>query len=61
MWMEDFSVVFDYAGSAGIFRIGGLCFLYSKQSDTFFVAASPSLQGCACWRRYVSWSSEGIR
>jgi hypothetical protein len=26
MWMEDFSVVFDYAGSAGIFRIDGLCF-----------------------------------
>ncbi len=30
MWMEDFSVVFDYAGSAGIFRIGGLCVLYSN-------------------------------
>ena len=29
MWMEDFAVVFDYTGSAGIFRIGGLCFLYS--------------------------------
>jgi hypothetical protein len=28
--MEDFSVVFDYAGSAGIFRIGGLCFLCLK-------------------------------
>ncbi len=32
MWMEDFSVVFDYAGSAGIFRISGLCFLYSDDS-----------------------------
>jgi hypothetical protein len=29
MWMEGFSVVFDYAGSAGIFRIGDLCFLYT--------------------------------
>jgi hypothetical protein len=32
MWMEDFSVVFDYVGSARIFRIGGLCFLYSDDS-----------------------------
>ena len=32
MWMEDFSVVFDYVGSAGIFRIGGLCVLYSVDS-----------------------------
>jgi hypothetical protein len=26
----------------------------AKHSDSFFVAASPSLQSCPCWRRYVS-------
>jgi hypothetical protein len=26
----------------------------AKHSDSFSVAASPPLQSCACWRRYVS-------
>jgi len=32
----------------------------AKHGDSFFVAASPSLQSCACWRRYMllaSWVS----
>lgn len=35
MWMEDFSLVFDYTGSAGIFRIGGLCSLYSNTPSCY--------------------------
>ncbi|MDA0895978.1 MAG: hypothetical protein O3A71_04030, partial [Proteobacteria bacterium] len=34
--VEDFSVVFDYAGSAGIFRTGGLCVLYSQRLRNLF-------------------------
>jgi len=26
----------------------------ANHSDSFFVAASPSLQSCVCWQRYVS-------
>ena len=28
------------------------CANKAKHSDSFYVAASPSLQSCACWRRY---------